>query len=200
MINYLFVVISFLFFFYLLTKSDKYDLNKKDFSIVLISSSFLGLVFLMKNKQTSMFLISSFLIIIMLLCFVFVVDFKFQEIPNLYVLGITILSITYVYHTKYISFETFDFYTIISSGIVYSLSFGVLMIITSGALGAGDVKLAFPIGILLTNEQFFNYIGYTFITGAIVGILFVLLKKKNRKDMIAFGPFMILSFFICVLS
>lgn len=191
----------FILFFILMVKSDSYDLSKREVVGIFASSIFLSFVFLNKLNLLNLIPNMAIAFIVTTLCFVFVIDYKYQEIPDKYVVILTILTIIFTYQQHYgYVFDMQNIYPILSSGIFYALSFGILMFITGGALGAGDVKLAFPIGILLTKTMFFNYIGYTFIIGAVFGIVLVLLKKKKRKDMIAFGPFMIISFFICFLT
>ena len=80
-----------------------------------------------------------------------------------------------------------------AGGLVY---FGLMLglaLIARGALGFGDVKLAFMIGM------FTGYVGWgqvvaaglgAFILGGLVSLILVVTRLRSRKDMIPFGPFM----------
>lgn len=67
--------------------------------------------------------------------------------------------------------------------------FLLLAIISKGAIGGGDVKLIFGLGMLLGVEKLFDVI----LTGAILGgataILLLLTKEKDRKSYFAYGPY-----------
>ena len=79
------------------------------------------------------------------------------------------------------------------AGIAYFLVMLILGLIARGALGFGDVKLAFFLGL------FVGYIGWgnlvvaglgSFILGGVVAFILVVSKRASRKDAIPFGPFM----------
>jgi leader peptidase (prepilin peptidase)/N-methyltransferase len=70
--------------------------------------------------------------------------------------------------------------------------FWSLYLLTRGkGMGLGDVKLAFPIGLFLGGVNTLICIYLAFLTGAAVSIILILLRLKNRKDKIAFGPFLV---------
>lgn len=79
------------------------------------------------------------------------------------------------------------------AGLAYFIVMLILGLIARGALGFGDVKLAFFLGL------FVGYIGWehlvlaglgSFILGGIVALILVITKRASRKDAIPFGPFM----------
>lgn len=57
-------------------------------------------------------------------------------------------------------------------------------------MGFGDVKLAFLIGLALGFPEAIVAIYLAFLTGAILGIILVILKKVRFGQCIAFGPFL----------
>jgi len=60
----------------------------------------------------------------------------------------------------------------------------------------GDVKLAGLMGLILGWPRIALAIILAFLTGAIVGVILVLLNKKTMRSQIAFGPFLIAATFI----
>jgi len=138
----------------------------------------------------------SFLSLIILLvlgvCFlaIFVADLKYQIIPDTAVFtgiisGFTKILIDYRY-TGMIDFSSF------SAAILASLFFVALALVTKGkGMGLGDVKLVFLMGLILGFPQILTALSFAFLTGALVGVILILLKKKGLKSKIAFGPFLI---------
>jgi prepilin signal peptidase PulO-like enzyme (type II secretory pathway) len=63
-------------------------------------------------------------------------------------------------------------------------------------MGLGDVKLAILIGAMLGIKFTLIWMLLAFLTGAGAGVILILLNKSTLKTKIAFGPFLILAFFI----
>lgn len=79
--------------------------------------------------------------------------------------------------------------------------FLLLHFVTAGkGMGLGDVKLAlFPPLFLSTNISIL-WLFLSFVIGALYGLPFLLAGKKKMTARIAFGPFMILSFWVCLIA
>ena len=78
-------------------------------------------------------------------------------------------------------------------GLAY---FGVLFtlaLVGRGALGFGDVKMSFVIGVF-TGYISLGYVVIAgigaFIVAGVVSVLLIVTRRYSRKDMIPFGPFM----------
>ena len=72
-----------------------------------------------------------------------------------------------------------------------------LNIITQGrGMGLGDVKLALAQGAILGWPSSLVWIFLSFIIGGFVGLILVFFGKAKFGKKIAFGPFLIVSFFI----
>ena len=59
-------------------------------------------------------------------------------------------------------------------------------------MGLGDVKLAFLLGLLLGYPGIIVGLYAAFLTGAGVGVILMIAKRKTWKSRVAFGPFLIL--------
>jgi len=72
-----------------------------------------------------------------------------------------------------------------------------LVIITRGrGMGGGDVKLSFLLGLLLGWPLTLTALYVSFISGALVALILIALRKKRFGQIVPFGPFMIFSIFI----
>jgi len=73
-----------------------------------------------------------------------------------------------------------------------SAFFTFLILITRGrGMGWGDVKLAFLLGLVGGWPRAVVGFGLSFLTGAAVGLMLVLMGRKSLKQTIPFGPFLI---------
>lgn len=61
------------------------------------------------------------------------------------------------------------------------------------AMGGGDIKLAFLMGLLLGLKATLLALFIAFNAAAIVGIVLIATKLKRRRDHIPFGPFLVLA-------
>ena len=69
----------------------------------------------------------------------------------------------------------------------------LLWALTRGrGMGFGDVKLALLMGMLLGYPGIIIAFYAAFLTGALVGVILILVGRKGWKSKIAFGPFLIL--------
>lgn len=76
----------------------------------------------------------------------------------------------------------------IGGGVLY-----LIVIISRGGMGGGDVKLAAMLGAFLGWRLLILNLFLSFLFGGIVAIILLLLKIKGRKDYIPFGPYLALA-------
>lgn len=78
------------------------------------------------------------------------------------------------------------------SGIIPAFLFFLLWIVSRGkAMGDGDIFLVFLLGFLLGYPGVVVFLYVAFLTGAIVGVILMMRRKKSLKSHIPFGPFLI---------
>jgi leader peptidase (prepilin peptidase)/N-methyltransferase len=86
------------------------------------------------------------------------------------------------------------------AGFLAASSLLFLHLVTKGrGMGLGDVKFALFIGTFLGVPSTISWLFLAFILGALVGVILLGLGQKRLKDRIAFGPFLVLSFFLTLL-
>ena len=83
-----------------------------------------------------------------------------------------------------------------------TITYLFLYILSRGALGAGDVKFAFPLGLSVgwfAPDFWFATIFVSFLLAGTASLLGIISKQMDRKSRIAFGPFMFVSAFAIAL-
>lgn len=86
-----------------------------------------------------------------------------------------------------------QFGVVLLSSFCISLFFLFLIFITKGkGMGGGDVKLGFLIGMFNGFPYNILAIFLGFVFGSIISVVLIALKKKTMKDIIPFGPFLIM--------
>jgi leader peptidase (prepilin peptidase)/N-methyltransferase len=64
----------------------------------------------------------------------------------------------------------------------------VIVLVSRGGMGWGDVKMAALIGLVIGFPLVFFTLILAAIMGGVVAVIMVLIKKKGRKEAIPFGP------------
>ena len=117
------------------------------------------------------------------------VDIEHQIIPNKLIMTALVIGIVCLFINDI---------SLINALGGMSLGGGLLLLLAlvPGVLGGGDIKLMFVLGIFLGLEGVLVAIFLAFAIAAIISILLLLLKIKERKDHIPFGPFLSIGTFI----
>ena len=82
-------------------------------------------------------------------------------------------------------------FSLISASAIALFFLSLIKITRGRGMGGGDVKLGFLIGLFNGFPVNIIAIFVGFLSGALVSMVLVLLKKRGMKDTIAFGPFLI---------
>lgn len=81
----------------------------------------------------------------------------------------------------------------VMGALIVALFFYLLILITKGkGMGIGDVKLAFLIGIVVGWPKVLVALFTSFVLGALVAVFLILLRKRTMKQVIPFGPFLLI--------
>ncbi|MBI2872570.1 MAG: prepilin peptidase [Chloroflexi bacterium] len=68
--------------------------------------------------------------------------------------------------------------------------FLVVYLASRGGMGAGDVKLAALVGLMLGLRLTLVALPISFMVGGLAGVLMLALRLKGRRDPVPFGPFL----------
>jgi leader peptidase (prepilin peptidase)/N-methyltransferase len=124
-------------------------------------------------------------------------DIRYEIIPLLLIVivGVAALFLTY-------SIAPGELANHIFSGLGAGLFFLIIFLITKGkGMGFGDVLYVISMGILLGFPGIFYGLYLSFVVGAIISLVLVVMKKKKlHGGTIPFGPFLVLGTFIMMIG
>lgn len=124
------------------------------------------------------------------------IDLKMQELPD------SITSIFLIVAALYVIGSPLDMQSALLRALIMEVIYSVLAFI--GGLGFGDVKLLFPISMCLGYIEYLDFWMYTLIATFFYLIPAVILHKRKGLTLkgfkFAFGPFIIVGFFITIVA
>ncbi len=129
-------------------------------------------------------------LIISLLITVSIVDLKHKIIPDSLNIAGGIVGIIYIIINKTFLNSIIGALT----GLVLFLAIALL----TNAMGGGDIKLMAALGLIFGIKGVLFISLFSFVIGAVISVILILLKIKGRKDEIPFGPFISLSALIYI--
>lgn len=140
-------------------------------------------------------LLAYYLLITIILIAIFIIDLEMQIIPDGLVFILIILSFSWLLFSS-----NNALYSYLFSASASALFLLLINLITKGrGMGLGDVKLAFFGGLFFGYPLSITWLFLSFIIGAILGLILVAFRKTRFGKRIAFGPFLVGSFFLTLL-
>ncbi len=140
-----------------------------------------------------------------IISFVFLIIFTIYKIGYLYFylsqnqIGKYLLPPHSDYFLRHAIMTAEPFLGSIASALLIGGFFLALIIITKGkGMGGGDVKLGAFMGLSLGFPNSLVAVMFAFITGALVSIVLIILKKKYFGQSIPFGPFLVVGSLIAL--
>lgn len=134
------------------------------------------------------------------------IDLKYMIIPNGLVLtgfiGGIALSLYHIFINPFSLYQSTLWYTpflgmVSASGILFVIAMvGFIIYKNDGAMGMGDVKLFIPIGLFLGWKLTLLTLFLAIVMGGFTSLVLLILKIKERKSAIPFGPFIAFATFI----
>ncbi|MCD7739073.1 MAG: A24 family peptidase [Lachnospiraceae bacterium] len=125
-------------------------------------------------------------------------DYWETVVPNRILLGMLAAFILILGVEATASFENVVsiFYSIVLGFVFTLIAFGLSYFVSRGNIGAGDIKLALVLGLMMTGEYVVGAVVYGCLASAAFSIVMLLRKKIGRKDKIPFVPFLYLGVII----
>lgn len=123
-------------------------------------------------------------------------DWETFLVSDLFIIAWGILVIA---HKFLISNSVIDLNTLIGLGAAVGLIGGIWLFSRGRAMGFGDVEIAAIMGLWLGWPKVGYALWIAFVTGAIVGVYYLIRGKKKMKSQLPFGPFLILGSWIAFL-
>jgi prepilin signal peptidase PulO-like enzyme (type II secretory pathway) len=138
--------------------------------------------------------------IISIFTIIFAYDLKHYMIPDEITVAGLIVAVTWLgfnFYLKLFSFTDLFFY--LFSAIGAAIFFFCFWFFSHGkAMGFGDVKLAFLLGLILGWPNIIAGLFISFLLGGIMGIILIALKKRKLKSAVPFGPFLVVGTLVAI--
>lgn len=154
-----------------------------------------GVLFaLMADRLGTSWALPAFLVFTAASVALFAIDLETYLLPNRIVYPLTIVSVALL-AVGAVGDGAWDAYLrALAGGTVTLLIFLVLYVIAPKALGFGDVKYSFTLGLFLGwiawGEVLLGFfLGFAY--GSLIGIALMVARKRGRKDPVPFGPFLV---------
>ena len=85
---------------------------------------------------------------------------------------------------------------ILIGGIMFGIYF--LILIITGAMGGGDVKMAGALGTLIPTSMLGTFLISPFAVGSVIALYLLIVKKQNKNLKIPFGPYITIGYLITI--
>lgn len=95
-----------------------------------------------------------------------------------------------------LSFFTIGFKTAFLGGLVFSLFYLIVALLSKGGIGGGDIKLAALIGAFVGLEGILPVFVISSLAGGIFALVLILTGRGSRRTEIKFGPFLAVSAYL----
>ena len=131
----------------------------------------------------------------------FIIDYKLQIIPNR--LNLTIFEIGIIFAFLY-GLSNVAITINMLLGMITGAGIFLLITLVGGAMygkeamGFGDVKLMGALGIYFGFSNIIIITLVSFLIGAILSIVLLIIKAKKTDQYIPFGPFIVIATFISI--
>lgn len=130
-------------------------------------------------------------ITIFALSLAFSIDFKYQLIPDEVDILIGVCAIINLL-LNISSWWDYLLGSLIGAAIFYSLNLIALIVLKKEGMGMGDVKLMGALGLLFGIKNILVITLISFFIGAIIGVIVMIIKRKEKEEYIPFGPFIVI--------
>jgi len=118
--------------------------------------------------------------------------FEHQLIPDSLIYALFLVTLFLI-----IAFRMEELYVRMFVAFAAATFFLLLHLVTQGrGMGLGDVKLVLALSLILGWPFTVAWLFLSFVVGAIVGVLLLLVGRAKLGKHIPFGPFLVVSFFV----
>lgn len=173
---------------YILQKGTCRKCNKKISILYPIMEFLTGLLFALSFIifGFSMELIVA-LFLVSLLVIIFVSDIRYMIIPN----KVLVFFIPFFVILRIIE-PLNPWWSPIVGAFSGFVIIALIILVSRGGMGAGDMKLFFVLGIVLGIERVLMAFFLSCLIGALIGMLLLMLKRIDRKQPVPFGPYIVI--------
>lgn len=175
-----------------LIKNKYFIKSKSVYAVMILTLATAVYMGIKKNTYQNIILYLMSLTILWGTSVIAVTDYKKRIIPNKFLLlliGIWLLLCGGAFIMA-VNIGLAVFFSSFVGGVFAGVVFFLCYFISRKQLGAGDVKLAFVMGLLMTGQRIVGPIVYGALLSCVYCIVQMLRKKLKMKDAIPFAPFL----------
>ncbi len=129
-----------------------------------------------------------------------VVDLKKHKIPNQFLLiALSLRAVFYI--VEFAGSASAAFSTMkndVVAAVVISAFFLLISLIFKNSIGMGDIKLFAVMGLYQGLWGAVNAVFFSLVASFFLSLVLLITKRKGRKDMIAFGPSILLGTIVAI--
>ena len=118
------------------------------------------------------------------------IDLRLMIIPDVISIPMIIIAPIWVYFLPGFELKDCLLGILLGGGVLMAISMTYYMIKKQVGLGFGDVKFLAGIGGWLGYQCVFPTIMFASLMGSVIGIAFILIRKKGMQTALPFGPFL----------
>ncbi len=127
------------------------------------------------------------------------IDFELQIIPNEITIVFLIIAVIYRITIALQGANMLFLYDGLIAAFAAFIVFYLLFVLSKGGMGGGDVKVIFPIGLLVGVEKISLLVLISSVIASLYAFALILLKKANRKTPIPFGTFLAIGVYVVLM-
>lgn len=132
------------------------------------------------------------LVMLVMLIVLAVYDLRWLLLPDKVMVPLIVVAGIYAVTLAVLTGSMKILWMSLLAAILVGGAFYALVFFSKGrAMGGGDIKLAFAMGLMLGLQSTAVAMLLAFNVAALVGIVLIALKRRGRKDQIPFGPFLV---------
>ncbi len=144
------------------------------------------------NGQFDLLKLAFWVVMLVMLLVLAVYDARWFILPDKIMLPLILVAFGYAASTAVVAHSPRMLVDFLLAAVVAGGAFYAIVFFSRGrAMGGGDIKLAFCMGLILGVQGMVVALFLAFNAAAIVGITLIASGKRGRKDQIPFGPFLV---------
>lgn len=125
-----------------------------------------------------------------------VYDYKWMILPDRFMIPAICLGIIYVTGLFLQTGQTMILWRFGAALVLAGFFFSLWYLSGGKWMGDGDIRVAFLMGLMLSPSQLVVGVFLAFNIAAVVSLVLIGARLRTRKDLIPFGPFLILGMFL----
>jgi len=167
--------------------------------IMVVATFVVSVVFVILFKELDVFATLKRMILLCVIWPLAYIDYKTYRIPNTFILyGLICRAVLIPIELMFNPYFRVD---IISELIAAAALFAAALLCAvcmRGSIGAGDMKLFLVMGIFLGLEAIWSAMFLSLLVSFVAVIYLLVTKKKSKKDVIPFGPAIVIGVYLSV--